>query len=220
MSFYQKRWIAFEIQFSKMIFLEKMRKTAMAKRKLHKPWWKRSWETLQTAWRDLFREWNQPACPERHPKRHPEKRRANPRKPQSPKAEKEALDKDLLGRQGEDEAVRFLKAQGYRILERNLQFRLGELDIIAQKGDCIAFIEVKTRRTDESGQPFEAVKPAKMRRIISMAETYLRREKLENSTEFAFRFDIISIVWPEGEPPRIQHLENAFDANAKYRRIV
>jgi len=185
----------------------------MARRnKRQKPWWKRFWEQVQTAWRDLFREWNQPACPEKSPKKH----RSKPRKP----VEKEEREKDILGQQGEDEAVRFLKTQGYRILGRNLKFRQGELDIVAQKGDCIAFIEVKTRRTDESGQPFEAVKPAKMRRIVSMAETWLRREKLGNESEFAFRFDIISIVWPEGEPPKIQHLENAFDANAKYRKMV
>jgi len=133
--------------------------------------------------------------------------------------EKEVREKDILGRQGEDEAVRFLKSQGYRILERNLKFRIGELDIIAQKGNFVAFIEVKTRRTGELGQPFEAVKPAKMRRIVSMAEAYLRRERLYGS-EFIFRFDIISVVWPEGESPRIQHLENAFDANAKYERNV
>ena len=192
----------------------------MAKRdRLHKPWWKRSWEKLRTACRDLFREWNQSACPERHSERRSKKHRPKSKNSGLPQVE-DVRDKDILGRRGEDEAARFLKAQGYRILERNLKFRPGELDIIAQKGNCVAFIEVKTRRTDESGQPFEAVKPAKMRRIISMAETYLRREKLENNSEFVFRFDIISIVWPEGETPRIQHLENAFDANAKHRRIV
>ena len=189
----------------------------MAKRnKSPQPWWKRSWEGFRAVWCDLFREWNQPTCPERHPEKRSQGRRS-PSK--TPVLDKETLSKDILGRQGEEEAVRFLKSRGYRILERNLRFRLGELDIIAQKGNFIVFIEVKTRRTGEVGQPFEAVKPAKMRRIVSMAEAYLRREKLEND-EWVFRFDIISIIWPEGELPKIQHLENAFDANAKYRRIV
>ena len=188
----------------------------MGKRKKSpQSWWKRSWEKLRTAWGDLLREWSQPACSERNP----QKKQAKIRKTQAPDAEKEVREKDLLGRQGEDEAVRFLKSQGYRILERNLQFRFGELDIIAQKRNVIAFIEVKTRRTGVAGQPFEGVKPAKMRRIVSMAETYLRYKKLEDDN-LVFRFDIISIVWPEGEPPEIQHLENAFDANAKYQKFV
>ena len=185
----------------------------MAKRnKLPQPWWKRSWEKLRIVWSDLLREWSQPVCPEKQPK----KRRS---KSQTPDAEKEVHEKDRLGRQGEDKAVRFLESRGYRILERNLKFRLGELDIIAQKGNFIAFIEVKTRRTGDAGQPFEVIKQAKMRRIVSMAETWLRYKKLEDDN-LVFRFDIISIVWPEGEPPEIQHLENAFDANTKYRRTV
>jgi len=185
----------------------------MAKRnKLPQSWWKRSWEKLWTAWGDLLREWNLPVRPERRP----QKRRSKPRPPEG---EKEEREKDRLGRLGEDEAVRFLKSQGYRILERNLQFRLGELDMIAQKGNVIAFIEVKTRRTGDAGQPFEGVNPAKMRRIVSMAEIYLRYNKLGDD-HLVFRFDIISIVWPEGEPAEIQHLENAFDANAKYRRVT
>jgi len=185
----------------------------MAKRnKLPQPWWKRSWEMLWTAWGDLLREWNLPVRPERRP----QKRRSKPRPPE---AEKEEHEKDRLGRLGEDEAARFLKSQGYRILERNIQFRLGELDMIAQKGNVIAFVEVKTRRTGNAGQPFEVVNPAKMRRIVSMAEAWLRYKKLGDD-HLVFRFDIISIVWPEGEPPEIQHFENAFDANAKYRRIT
>ncbi len=102
---------------------------------------------------------------------------------------------------------------------RNLRFRIGELDIVARQGNCIVFLEVKTRRTGDAGEPYEAVKPVKMRRIVSMAEIYIRREKLE-SDELVFRFDIISIVWPEGAAPKIEHLENAFDANAKYPRLT
>ena len=178
-------------------------------------WWHRFRETLQTAWRDISREWDQRQAGEGSRRPAPKAKS----KAKSPLLEQEAREKDILGRNGEDEAVRFLKSQGYRILERNLKFKMGELDIIAMKDDCVAFIEVKTRSTDESGLPFEAVTPPKMRRIVTMAELYIRRKKLADR-ELSFRFDIISIVWPKGELPQIEHYENAFDANAKYPRVV
>src|SRR5690606_17201325 len=63
----------------------------------------------------------------------------------------------LLGDRGERAAIRFLKKQGFRILERQHRNVFGEIDIVALDGQHVVFIEVKTRTTDEQGQPFEAV---------------------------------------------------------------
>ena len=116
----------------------------------------------------------------------------------------------LLGNQGEREAVRFLRKQGYRILERQHRDHFGEVDIIALDGTQIVFVEVKTRRTTDSGQPFEAVDLTKQQKIARAALAWLRsRRRLDQSC----RFDVISIVWQsEHDLPEIEHFKHAFDA--------
>ncbi len=119
-------------------------------------------------------------------------------------------EKDIFGRQGENLAVRYLKTKGYRILARNLKFSIGEIDIIAQKDECIVFFEVKTRRTDAAGLPWEVITEPKKRRIMSMAEEYIRKKRLWDRD---VRFDVLSIVWPLGEQPVVGHYEDAFNAS-------
>ena len=62
-----------------------------------------------------------------------------------------------IGDMGERRAVKFLKKKGYKILETNFKTNFGEIDIIARKGDYICFVEVKTRSSDNFGEPREAV---------------------------------------------------------------
>ncbi|MCM1452444.1 MAG: YraN family protein [Clostridium sp.] len=112
--------------------------------------------------------------------------------------------KDKTGRWGEDAAEHYLAAEGYAILERNWRMGRLELDIVAQKGGIIAFVEVKTRRSMET-DPSLAVDKRKRARMITAADTYLKRYKLP----FDYRFDIISIT---GTPQSfaIEHLPDAF----------
>lgn len=121
--------------------------------------------------------------------------------------------KDVFAQRSEDEAANFLRKHGYTILARNYRSRYAEIDIIAQKGDCIAFVEVKARRTDRWGGPFEAVNARKRKKIIALADSYIATHRRRN---VAYRFDIISILWAEDEAfPEIEHYEGAFDASGE-----
>ena len=122
--------------------------------------------------------------------------------------------KDQLGRAGEEEAVLYLEEKDYRIIQRNVRLRNGEIDIIAAIGRLLVFFEVKTRRTDDYGEPFEAVTKKKMLRMAALADHFLTLHRLEG---IPVRFDLIDIVWPEKETPRIVHHPEAFRVNDLYR---
>lgn len=110
-----------------------------------------------------------------------------------------------LGFFGERKAARFLKKHGYKISERNFKCKAGEIDIIARKGDTVAFIEVKTRSSDYFGEPNEAVDNTRRRRYVNAANTYLYLNGLRPD-DFVLRFDIIEVK--NGE---INHIINAFE---------
>ena len=110
-----------------------------------------------------------------------------------------------LGKAGEEEAVQFLNRKGYRIRHRNWRSGKKELDIIAVYGNELIIIEVKTRRNNLYGNPEEAVNERKIRRIISSAETYVKKYEIDLS----IRFDIITLTG-ETPPFHIEHIENAF----------
>ncbi|MGN1373636.1 MAG: YraN family protein [Candidatus Coproplasma sp.] len=114
-------------------------------------------------------------------------------------------EKRRLGFFGESKAARFLKKNGYKILSRNFKCKAGEIDIIAQKGDVIAFAEVKTRTTDTFGEPCEAVDLTRQRRYCNAAEQFLRLNAIPLD-DYVLRFDIIEVK--NGE---INHIENAFE---------
>lgn len=113
-----------------------------------------------------------------------------------------------LGQRGEAEAARFLERQGYQIVARGERARLGEIDLVAVEGRTVVFVEVKTRASDHSGAPAEAVDEAKQRRITRTALLYMKRHDL---LEVSSRFDIISITWPAQGKPQIDHLRGAFE---------
>lgn len=79
-----------------------------------------------------------------------------------------------IGIYGENFAERILIERGYDVLERNFRGRHGEIDIIARKGSCLHFIEVKTRYGDECGYPAESVDDVKIDRIKAVAEEFIR----------------------------------------------
>ncbi len=118
-----------------------------------------------------------------------------------------------FGDVGEREAARYLRKKKYRILQSQMRNRFGEIDLIAQDGDTIVFVEVKTRREAGHGAPFEAVTAEKQRKLTLAALAYLKRNRL---LDRRCRFDVVSIVWPDGiVHPQIEHFVNAFEASGQ-----
>jgi len=118
-----------------------------------------------------------------------------------------------LGQDWEDAAARILRRAGYRILERNYRTKVGEIDIIAQEGDVLCFIEVKGRSALGFGLPEEAVNLEKQRRILRAAEWFLLRRKGETTC----RFDVVSIVG-SGREARHWIFRGAFEGPPAPRR--
>lgn len=113
-----------------------------------------------------------------------------------------------LGERGERVAVRFLRRSKIKVIERNVRFHEGEIDVVAVDDRTVVFVEVKTRSSRTKGEPWEAVDRTKQQRIIDAADVYLQREGLQ---EQKVRFDIVSIYWPpEKKIPEIEHLKDAF----------
>ncbi|WP_417557446.1 YraN family protein [Mesoflavibacter zeaxanthinifaciens] len=110
-----------------------------------------------------------------------------------------------LGKKGEQLAVDFLIENGYDIVERNYRFNKAEVDIIAQKEDVLAIIEVKTRSTTDFGNPQDFVKPKQIKNLVKAVDEYVT----VNNLEVDVRFDIIAIV-KEEKLFNIEHLEDAF----------
>jgi len=122
------------------------------------------------------------------------------------------LKKKELGAKGEDIAIRYLKKRGYRIVERNYRVKLGEIDIIAEQGDDLVFIEVKTRSDATFGTPFESVTKQKQKQLSKVALEYIAKKKSHNRPA---RFDVVGIQFQEGSKSSrdadIELLQNAFD---------
>jgi len=117
-----------------------------------------------------------------------------------------------LGVLGETYAADYLRRTGYIILDRNFTSRFGEIDIIAQHGHFLCFVEVKTRGVRALGRPAEAVTPAKQQKLWRTAEYYLARHRaLVTRRDLQPRFDVIEVYADaDGRPCRLNHLENAF----------
>ena len=113
-----------------------------------------------------------------------------------------------FGALGEEAAAELLRKAGYRIVARNHRCSRGEVDVIAEKGDLLVFVEVRTRATAAFGGPEETVGTRKQRRVVAAARDYLAQRR---GPPKAARFDVIAVVdGPAG--PALTHFENAFDA--------
>ena len=111
------------------------------------------------------------------------------------------------GKRGEEAAVRFLKARGYIVLERNYRTVHGEIDCVAQKDGAIVFVEVKTRRSRKYGTALEAVTPKQQARLCRSAALYLQESGEMNAP---CRFDVLTVE-VKGGRALCRHLQNAFD---------
>lgn len=114
-----------------------------------------------------------------------------------------------LGRKGEDLAAQRLAQEGYRILKRNYRNPFGEIDIIAQDGAVLCFIEVRTRTQDWHGDPLESISPPKQRKIIRAAQGYLA---YSGCAEIDARFDVVAVTPQENGGYSVEILKNAFEA--------
>lgn len=119
-----------------------------------------------------------------------------------------------LGSLGEELGCRYLKEKGYKILATNYcntsGRRIGEIDIVAQKGKMIVFVEVKTRLKSERDDtlPEANITPVKLRKLERIAAHYLREKRLESAS---YHFDALSILYDHIEKKAsIRHLEHIF----------
>ena len=112
-----------------------------------------------------------------------------------------------FGKEAEDAAVKFLKAQGYKLLARNYKSKFSEIDIVADDKGVICFVEVKARHSALFGSPGEAVSRHKQRQISKAALCYLKENNL---LERSARFDVVTLLY-EKELPEIELIKDAFE---------
>ena len=119
-----------------------------------------------------------------------------------------ALNTRQVGRRGEDITIRYLKREGMKILGRNYQVGRDEFDVIAREGNCLVFVEVKTSRGEEFGDPAEWITSWKKRRMIRSAQRYLRGHNYDGNP---VRFDVV-IVKTDSGGIKVEHYRDAFSA--------
>jgi len=114
-----------------------------------------------------------------------------------------------LGKLGEDLAATHLEENGYSIIERNFVIQKAEIDIIAQKDNVLAIVEVKTRSSLDFGSPQDFVKSKKIQLLIKAVNAYINDREKDFQEDLEIRFDIVAIH-KNGESFAIEHLTDAF----------
>jgi putative endonuclease len=117
--------------------------------------------------------------------------------------------KDVVGRFGEDLAAQRLSAAGMVILDRNWRCRDGEIDIVGRDGECVVFVEVKTRSTSFFGDPAEAVTARKASRLRRLAVRWLEEHRDRIDGWPPMRFDVVSVMRPPAGGVEFAHLKGA-----------
>ncbi len=112
----------------------------------------------------------------------------------------------ILGKEGEEEALSFLKAQGFRIIARNYRTKFAEIDIIAWEKNTYCFIEVKARSSERFGLAQESVNFIKQSKIAQAALVFLQKNNLLESSS---RFDVVAINQQDGKK-QFQLIRDAF----------
>ena len=114
-------------------------------------------------------------------------------------------DKDVLGRAGEDRAARYFEEHGFTVLARNWRCPQGEIDLVVADRSTVVVVEVKTRRGEQFGHPFEAIDARKRGRLwrLSMAWASAHRELIQGRR---LRIDAIGLVGPDPRTAPVEHL--------------
>ena len=117
------------------------------------------------------------------------------------------------GSEAESFAAQWLMNKGWEILDRNFFMKGGELDIVAKKGDILAFVEVRSwdHQFWDGGTPLETIHSAKMKHIIKTATYYIQSKKIRMQ-DFNIRFDVAGLIKKEDGTFDINYIEAAFDA--------
>ena len=118
-------------------------------------------------------------------------------------------DKKVIGDKGEDFAASYFQKLGYEIKARNVHSRYGEIDLIAENGDTVVFVEVKTRSHDSLDRAADAVTPAKQKKIILTALDYISK----SNTDKIMRFDVFEVYHANGRIYKFNHIKNAFEGS-------
>ncbi|MFC1463367.1 MAG: YraN family protein [Candidatus Brachytrichaceae bacterium NZ_4S206] len=114
-----------------------------------------------------------------------------------------------VGAWGEAIAAKHLAERGYVLRERNWRYGHGELDIVAERGDTIIFVEVRTRRSDAYGRPQETLSPRKRAKLIATAQAYLDAHDLQDAQ---WQIDVIAIELDErNATSQLEHIECAIE---------
>jgi len=120
--------------------------------------------------------------------------------------------KDSIGLAGEKLASRFLRQNGYRILEQRFRARFGELDIVCRKGRELVFVEVRSRKQESGFLPAESITRAKIRRLVKTAQIWLARKKIDG---MEIRFDLVTVDFSK-TPAEVNHFPAAFDSGREF----
>lgn len=112
------------------------------------------------------------------------------------------------GARGEDIACRYLWKRGFRLLRRNFRGWRGEIDLIAEKGGRLHFIEVKTRTSDSLGRPEDRVDAGKQARLRTTAREFL--DAFRDPPPAGSQFDVVAIRIAPGRPPEVEWLPDCF----------
>ncbi len=116
------------------------------------------------------------------------------------------------GSAAEERACRHLEGEGFDVVERNVRFQDGEIDVVARRGDLLVFVEVRSREDAAFGSPEDTVGPRKRLRIAAAARRYLSQVSTDTWREA--RFDVIAIEGT-GDSAALRHYPGAFDAKGK-----
>lgn len=119
------------------------------------------------------------------------------------------MDTHRAGRRFEGVAARHLEARGWRVLARNVRWRRKEIDLVARRGNVVAFVEVKGRSGPECGHPLEAVTPRKRREVEAVARWWVQRHGAEG---LVYRFDAVAVETGTDGRLRVDHVEDAWRA--------
>lgn len=114
--------------------------------------------------------------------------------------------KDELGRRGEELAAQVIERAGMRVLERNWRCPMGEIDIVAEDGDELVLVEVKTRSSTGFGHPFEAITAVKQARLRRLAAAWCDTH-IQPSGRRGVRIDAIAVLWCGSATPTVEHLK-------------